>query len=172
MNDGAAALVVMGADTAKALGIAPLARIVGQATSGLAPKLVLMTPVEAVRKVAKKVGWDLKDVDLFEINEAFSVQMVAVLRELGIDPAKVNVQGGAVALGHPIGASGARVLTTLIYALQRTGRSAASRRCASAAATAWRWRSKFLRLRRCQPKGGIRHGWICSFAPLGGTTDR
>ena len=81
-----------------------------------------MTPVEAVRKVAKKVGWDLKDVDLFEINEAFSVQMVAVLRELGIDPAKVNVQGGAVALGHPIGASGARVLTTLIYALKRTGK--------------------------------------------------
>jgi acetyl-CoA C-acetyltransferase len=122
VNDGAAALVVMGADTAKSLGIAPMARIVGQATSGLAPKLVLMTPVEAVRKVAKKVGWDLKDVDLFEINEAFSVQMVAVLRELGIDPAKVNVQGGAVALGHPIGASGARVLTTLIYALKRTGK--------------------------------------------------
>ncbi len=121
VNDGAAALVVMGADTAKTLGIAPMARIVGQATSGLAPKLVLMTPVEAVRKVAKKVGWDLKDVDLFEINEAFSVQMVAVLRELGIDPAKVNVEGGAVALGHPIGASGARVLTTLIYALRRTG---------------------------------------------------
>jgi acetyl-CoA C-acetyltransferase len=122
VNDGAAALVVMGADTAKSLGIAPMARIVGQATSGLAPKMVLMTPVEAVRKVAKKVGWDLKDVDLFEINEAFSVQMVAVLRELGIDPAKVNVQGGAVALGHPIGASGARVLTTLIYALKRTGK--------------------------------------------------
>jgi acetyl-CoA C-acetyltransferase len=122
VNDGAAALVVMGADKAKALGIAPMARIIGQATSGLAPKLVLMTPVEAVRKVAQKVGWDLKDVDLFEINEAFSVQMVAVLRELGIDPAKVNVQGGAVALGHPIGASGARVLTTLIYALRRTGK--------------------------------------------------
>ena len=122
VNDGAAALVVMGADTAKARGLAPMARIIGQATSGLAPKLVLMTPVEAVRKVAKKVGWDLKDVDLFEINEAFSVQMVAVLRELGIEPAKVNVQGGAVALGHPIGASGARVLTTLIYALKRTGK--------------------------------------------------
>jgi acetyl-CoA C-acetyltransferase len=111
----------MAADKAKALGLAPLARVVGQATSGLAPKLVLMTPVEAVRKVAAKVGWDLKAVDLFEINEAFSVQMVAVLRELGIDPAKANVQGGAVALGHPIGASGARVLTTLIYALRRTG---------------------------------------------------
>jgi acetyl-CoA C-acetyltransferase len=122
VNDGAAALVVMGADTATTLGIAPIARIVGQATSGLAPKMVLMTPVEAVRKVAKKVGWELTDVDLFEINEAFSVQMVAVLRELGIDPAKVNVQGGAVALGHPIGASGARVLTTLLYTLTRTGK--------------------------------------------------
>jgi len=122
VNDAAAALVVMGADTAKARGVTPMARIVGQATSGLAPKLVLMTPVEAVRKVAQKVGWNLKDVDLFEINEAFSVQMVAVLRELGIDPDRVNVQGGAIALGHPIGASGARVLTTLIYALKRTGR--------------------------------------------------
>jgi acetyl-CoA C-acetyltransferase len=99
-----------------------MARIVGQATSGLAPKLVLMTPVEAVRRVAEKVGWKLADVDLFEINEAFSVQLVAVLRELGIDPAKVNVNGGAVALGHPIGASGARVLTTLLYALKRTGK--------------------------------------------------
>jgi acetyl-CoA C-acetyltransferase len=121
VNDGAAALVVMGADKAASLGLTPLARIVGQATSGLAPKLVLMTPVEAVRRVAVKTGWDLKDVDLFEINEAFSVQMVAVLRELGIDPARVNAQGGAVALGHPIGASGARVLTTLLYALKRTG---------------------------------------------------
>jgi acetyl-CoA C-acetyltransferase len=122
VNDGAAALVVMGADKASALGLTPMARIVGQATSGLAPKLVLMTPVEAIRKVAKKVGWNLEDVDLFEINEAFSVQLVAVLRELGIDPAKVNVNGGAVALGHPIGASGARVLTTLLYALKRTGK--------------------------------------------------
>jgi acetyl-CoA C-acetyltransferase len=121
VNDGAAALVVTAADTAKALGLRPLARIVGQATSGLPPRLVLMTPVEAVRKVAKKTGWNLEDVDLFEINEAFSVQMVAVLRELGIAPGKVNVHGGAVALGHPIGASGARVLTTLIYALKRHG---------------------------------------------------
>jgi len=121
VNDAAAALVVMGADTAASLGATPLARIAAQATSGLPPKLVLMTPVQAVRKVAAKAGWDLKDVDLFEINEAFSVQMVAVLRELGIDPARVNVQGGAVALGHPIGASGARVLTTLLHALRRTG---------------------------------------------------
>jgi len=119
VNDGASALTVMGADTAQALGVKPIARIVAQATSGLAPILVVMTPVEAVRKVAQKAHWGLADVDLFEINEAFSVQMVAVLRELGIEPAKVNVNGGAVALGHPIGASGARVLTTLLYALKR-----------------------------------------------------
>ena len=119
VNDGAAAVVIMSAEKAKSLGKSPMARVVGQATSGLAPKMVLMTPVEAVRKVAVKAGWDLKDVDLFEINEAFSVQMVAVLRELGIDPERVNVHGGAVALGHAIGSSGARVLTTLLYALQR-----------------------------------------------------
>ncbi len=119
VNDGAAALVVIAADKALELGKTPIARIVGQATSGLAPKLVMMTPVEAVRKVAKKIGWELKDVDLFEINEAFSVQAVAVMRELGIDPARVNVNGGAVALGHPIGASGARILTTLLYAMKR-----------------------------------------------------
>ena len=119
VNDGAAALVVMSADKARTLGIPPMARIVGQATSGLAPKMVLMTPVESVRKVAAKIGWQLDAVDLFEINEAFSVQAVAVLRELGIDPSRVNVHGGAVALGHPIGASGARVLTTLLFALRR-----------------------------------------------------
>jgi acetyl-CoA C-acetyltransferase len=109
----------MAAERARALGLQPMARIIGQATSGLAPKLVMMTPVEAVRKVAAKIGWELADVDLFEINEAFSVQLVAVMRELGIDPARVNVHGGAVALGHPIGASGARVLTTLLYAMRR-----------------------------------------------------
>jgi len=119
VNDGAAALVVVAEARAKALGATPMARIVGHATSGLAPKMVMMTPVEAVRKVSQKIGWDLKDVDLFEINEAFSVQAVAVMRELGIDPARVNVHGGAVALGHPIGASGARVLTTLLYAMKR-----------------------------------------------------
>jgi len=121
VNDGAAAVVVVAEEKIAPLGVTPLARIVGQATSGLAPKFVLMTPVESVRKVAAKVGWDLGQVDLFELNEAFSVQAVAVMRELGIDPAKVNVNGGAVALGHPIGASGARVLTTLIYALKRRG---------------------------------------------------
>jgi acetyl-CoA C-acetyltransferase len=121
VNDAAAAVVIMAATKAAALGLTPMARVVGQATSGLPPKLVMMTPVEAIRKVASKIGWDLKDVDLFEINEAFSVQAVAVTRELGIDLARVNVHGGAVALGHAIGASGARVLTTLLYALKRRG---------------------------------------------------
>lgn len=121
VNDGAAALVVMGDDKMSALGVKPLARIVAQATSGLAPKMLLMTPVEATRKVLKKAGWSIDDVDLVELNEAFAVQAVAVMQELGIDPAKVNVNGGAVALGHPIGASGARILTTLIYALKDRG---------------------------------------------------
>jgi acetyl-CoA C-acetyltransferase len=121
VNDGAAALVVMNADRAKALGARPMARIVAQATSGLAPKMLLMTPVEATRKVLKKAGWSLNDVDLVELNEAFAVQAVAVVRELGLDPARVNVNGGAVALGHPIGASGARILTTLLYALRSRG---------------------------------------------------
>jgi acetyl-CoA C-acetyltransferase len=119
VNDGASALVVMAAERAKSLGLAPLARIVAQATSGLAPKFVLMTPVEAVRRVADKAGWDLRDVDLVELNEAFSVQAVAVLKELGLDRERVNVNGGAVALGHAIGSSGSRVLTTLLYALKR-----------------------------------------------------
>ena len=121
VNDGAAALVVMSAARARALGLTPLARVVAQATTGLEPKMLLMTPVEASRKAATKAGWNLQDVDLFELNEAFAVQAVAVTRELGIDPAKVNVNGGAVALGHAIGASGARVLTTLLYALKDRG---------------------------------------------------
>ncbi len=119
VNDGASAQVVMSADRARMLNLKPMARIVGQATSGLAPKYVLMTPVEAVRKVTQKIGWRLEDVDLFELNEAFAVQAVAVLQQLGIDPAKVNVNGGAVALGHAIGSSGSRILTTLLYALEQ-----------------------------------------------------
>jgi acetyl-CoA C-acetyltransferase len=119
VNDGAAALVVMSAARAAALALEPMARIAAQATSGLPPRFILMTPVEAVQRVAQKAGWTLEDVDLFEINEAFSVQMVAVLQQLGLDPGKVNVNGGAVALGHPIGASGARILTTLLYALEQ-----------------------------------------------------
>jgi acetyl-CoA C-acetyltransferase len=117
VNDGAAALVVTSSARAKELGVTPMARIVAQASSGLDPKHVLMTPVEAIRRVLVKSGWTMTDVDLFEINEAFSVQLIAVLRQLGLDPAKVNVNGGAVALGHPIGASGARILTTLLYGL-------------------------------------------------------
>ncbi|MEO7135782.1 MAG: acetyl-CoA C-acetyltransferase [Vicinamibacterales bacterium] len=121
VNDGAAALVVMAEDTMTSLNVTPIARIVAQATSGLAPKMLLMTPVEATRKVLKKAGWSINDVDLIELNEAFAVQAVAVMAELGVDPAKVNVNGGAVALGHPIGASGGRILTTLIYALKDRG---------------------------------------------------
>jgi len=119
VNDGASALVVMTAERAHSLNLEPLARIVAQATSGLPPKLVLMTPVEAVRRVTEKAGWRLADVDLIELNEAFSVQAVAVLGELGLDESKVNVNGGAVALGHAIGSSGSRILTTLLYALKR-----------------------------------------------------
>jgi acetyl-CoA C-acetyltransferase len=122
VNDGAAALVVMSGDKVKAANATPLARIVAQATSGLAPKMLLMTPVEAMRKVLKKAGWTMNDVDLIELNEAFAVQAVAVGNELGLDMSKVNVNGGAVALGHPIGASGARILTTLIYALKDRGK--------------------------------------------------
>ena len=119
LNDGAAAVVVMSAAEAERRGLTPLARIVAQATSGLDPKWVMMTPVDATKMVLQKAGWTAADVDLFELNEAFSVQAVAVTRELGLDPAKVNVHGGAVALGHPIGASGARILTTLLYAMRR-----------------------------------------------------
>jgi acetyl-CoA C-acetyltransferase len=115
INDGAAALVVTSRETAARLGKTPLARVVSQATSGVEPKMVMMAPVEAVRLVAKKAGWNLNEVDLFELNEAFSSQSVALIDVLELDPAKVNVNGGAVALGHPIGASGARVLTTLLH---------------------------------------------------------
>jgi acetyl-CoA C-acetyltransferase len=119
MNDGAAAVVVTSAEKAKELGAAPLARIVAQATSGIAPEWVMMAPVDGIRKIWSKTGWKPDEVDLYEINEAFSVQSVAVIKELGLDPNKVNVNGGAVALGHPIGASGCRVLVTLIYELIR-----------------------------------------------------
>jgi acetyl-CoA C-acetyltransferase len=130
VNDGAAAVVVMSAARAAALHLTPLARIVAQATSGLPPKWVMMTPVEAIRKVLARTGWTLDQVDLIELNEAFAVQALAVTRELGADPARVNIHGGAVALGHPIGASGARVLTTLLYALkQRNARRGIAALC-------------------------------------------
>ena len=121
VNDGAAALVLASARHAAEAKLPVKARIVAQASSGLAPKYVLMTPVESVRRVVAKAGWQLGDVDLFEINEAFSAQLVAVIGQLGLDPARVNVNGGAVALGHPIGASGARILTTLLHALEGRG---------------------------------------------------
>lgn len=119
VNDGAAALVLMSERKASSLNISPLVRIIGQSVSGLAPKWLLMTPVQAVRKLLTKVGWTMESVDLIEINEAFASQAVAVIKELEIDPDRVNVYGGAIALGHPIGASGARILTTLVYALRR-----------------------------------------------------
>ena len=118
INDGAAAVVVTSAARAKELGCKPLVRIVGYATAGLEPRLVMMTPEKAVHKLCEKIGWKLQDVDLFEFNEAFAVQQVALARRMEIPTEKVNVNGGAVALGHPIGASGARVLTTLIHALR------------------------------------------------------
>jgi acetyl-CoA C-acetyltransferase len=119
VNDGASALVVMSAAKAKELGLKPMARIVAQAASGIDPAWVMMAPVDTVRKLWQKTGWKNEDVDLYEINEAFSVAAIGVTRELGLDLNKVNVNGGAVALGHPIGASGARILTTLLYEMIR-----------------------------------------------------
>jgi acetyl-CoA C-acetyltransferase len=119
VNDGAAAVVVTSAQRTKELGAPALVRIVAQATSGVEPKWVMMAPVDAVKKIWEKTGWKSDDVDLYELNEAFSVQALGVMRELKLDPNKVNVNGGAVAIGHPIGASGARVLVTLIYEMAR-----------------------------------------------------
>ena len=121
INDGASAVCVMSDEEAQTRGLEPLGRIAAYATSGLAPELVMMAPVKAVEMVLDKTGWDRAEVDLFELNEAFAVQSVAVVRELGIDAERVNVRGGAVALGHPIGASGTRILTTLLYALRDRG---------------------------------------------------
>lgn len=119
INDGAAAVVVMSASKAKELGLKPLARIVAYGTSGLDPTIMGIGPVPATRKALKRAGWKVEDVDLFELNEAFAAQACAVNKELGVDPAKVNVNGGAIALGHPIGASGCRVLVSLLHEMQR-----------------------------------------------------
>ena len=118
INDGAAALVVVTGEKARKVGTRPLARILAYASTGVDPKIMGIGPVPAVRRVLDRAGLKLGDIDLFELNEAFAAQSVAVVRELQIDPARVNVNGGAIALGHPIGASGARVLTTLLYALR------------------------------------------------------
>lgn len=119
VNDGASAVVVTSAERAKSLGVEPMAHIVAQATSGTEPKLVMMAPVEAIRRVLKKAGWSINDVDLIELNEAFAVQAVAITRELGLDPERLNVNGGAVALGHAIGQSGSRLLTTMLFEMKR-----------------------------------------------------
>ena len=119
VNDGASAVVVTSLRRARELGVEPMAKIVAQAVSGVEPRMVMMAPVEAVRKLLKKTGWSGSEIDLVELNEAFSVAALAVTRELGLDPEKVNVNGGAVALGHAIGQSGSRLLTTMLYELKR-----------------------------------------------------
>jgi len=121
VNDGGSALVVTSTEKASELGVEPLARVVSYAVSGIDPKYIMLAPVEGVRRAVKKAGWELKDVELFELNEAFSVQALGVVKELGIDPELVNVNGGAVAIGHAIGNSGGRVLTTLLYEMKRRG---------------------------------------------------
>lgn len=121
VNDGASALVVTTVEKARELGIEPLARIVASATSGIEPKFIMLAPVEGVKRVLKKAGWEMGEVDLFELNEAFSVQALGVMKELGLQMENVNVNGGAVALGHAIGNSGGRVLTTLLHEMKRRG---------------------------------------------------
>ena len=121
LNDGAAALVLMSADEAKARGLEVLARIVSSATAGVDPAVMGTGPIPASRKALEKAGWTVADLDLVESNEAFAAQSLCVLRELGLDPEKVNVNGGAIAIGHPIGASGARILTTLLHEMKRRG---------------------------------------------------
>ena len=119
ISDGAAAVVVMSGDKAKGLGIQPMARVVAYSSQGVEPEMFSIAPVGAIKKVLEKTGLGLKDIDLFEINEAFAASMLAVIKELDLDETKLNIHGGAIALGHPIGASGARILTTLLYAMKR-----------------------------------------------------
>jgi acetyl-CoA C-acetyltransferase len=119
INDGAAAVIVTSSEQARIMGKLPLARIVGQAVSGIEPALVMMAPVKAIQKLLMKTGWTMESVELFELNEAFSVQSIALMEQLQIPAERVNVNGGAVALGHPIGASGARILVTLLFEMMR-----------------------------------------------------
>jgi acetyl-CoA C-acetyltransferase len=121
LNDGAAALVLMTADEAKKRGLKPLARIASWAHAGVEPEIMGTGPIPAMKKALEKAGWKVSDLDLIESNEAFAAQSLSVVRELGLDPAKTNVNGGAIAIGHPIGASGARILTTLLHEMQRSG---------------------------------------------------
>jgi acetyl-CoA C-acetyltransferase len=121
LNDGAAAVVIASVDAVRDRGLKPMAKILGAATNGVEPSLVMYAPQGAIEKLLANVGWKISDVDLFEINEAFSAQLVVLIKELGLDRERVNIHGGAVALGHPIGATGARIMTTLLYALQHRG---------------------------------------------------
>jgi len=121
INDGAAALVLASENTVKEKGLKPMAKIVGFAKNALEPKMVMYAPKGAMEKLLANIGWTMKDVDLFEINEAFSSQLVALIKDMGLDREKINVHGGAVALGHPIGATGARIIVTLLYALKNKG---------------------------------------------------
>jgi acetyl-CoA acetyltransferase family protein len=121
INDGAAALAMLSREAAKSLGLKPLARVVASAVAGVDPSVMGLGPIPATRKALARAGIGIKDLDLIELNEAFAAQSIACVRELGLDPAKVNVYGGAIALGHPLGASGARILVTLVHALRRTG---------------------------------------------------
>jgi acetyl-CoA C-acetyltransferase len=121
LNDGAAALVLMSADEAAKRGLKPIARIASWAHAGVDPEIMGTGPIPASRKALEKAGWKVSDLDLIESNEAFAAQSISVVRELGLDPAKVNVNGGAIAIGHPIGASGARILTTLVHEMKRSG---------------------------------------------------
>src|SRR5262249_35746683 len=121
INDGAAAVVLMTADEARRRGVEPLARIVSWAHAGVDPAIMGTGPIPSSRKALEKAGWRLDELDLIESNEAFAAQSLCVVRELGLDPEKVNVNGGAIALGHPIGASGARILTTLLFEMKRRG---------------------------------------------------
>ena len=141
LNDGAAAVLVMSAQRAAALGLQPLAVIRGYASAGLDPTIMGMGPVPASRLCLQKAGWKAQDLDLMEINEAFAAQACAVNQEMGWDTSKINVNGGAIAIGHPIGASGCRILVTLLHEMRRRGARRAWPRCASAAAWAWRWPS-------------------------------
>ena len=145
VNDGAAAVLVTSEEKAASLGLRVMARIAGQTFSGVDPSMVMMAPVPAFRKLLRTTGWTVDDIDRIELNEAFAVQALAVTRDLGLDPARVNVRGGAVALGHPIGASGARILVTLLHALEDSGGIAAWPCCAWEEAMAWPWPSSSCR---------------------------
>jgi acetyl-CoA C-acetyltransferase len=149
VNDGAAAVLVSDSDYAKAKGLTPMARVVSYGWHGCDPAIMGISPVEAVRLALRKAGWKLSDIELIEANEAFAVQSHCVAKELGFDMDRVNVNGGAIALGHPIGASGARILVTLLHEMKKRGAKKAWPRSASAAAWALpcAWRDSFYRLK-------------------------